>query len=127
MKLEDDLRAALERIEAPSGFATRVVARARLQRLAVDGRPAPVSQPPTRRSWAVVLAAAASLIVTTSSGLVFLDRQKQADAERARGLAVLALRVASAELQQIQSRIVNRRAASARNERSSQDPSEQRP
>jgi hypothetical protein len=127
MKLEDDLRAALERIEAPSGFATRVVARARLQQLAEDGRSAPSPQPPARRSWAVVLAAAASLIVATSSGLVFLDRQKQADAERARGLAVQALRLASAELQQIQSRVVNRRTAPASGERPSQNPSEQRP
>ena len=127
MKLEEDLRAALERIEAPSGFATRVVARARLQQLAVDGRPALVSQPPTGHSWAVALAAAASLIVTTASGLVFLDRQRQADAERARGLAVQALRVATAELQQIQARVVDRGAASASNKRSSQNPSEQRP
>jgi len=127
MKLEEDLRAALERIEAPSGFATRVVARARLQQLVRDQRPARLPEAPTPRSWAVVLAAAASLVLATSSGLVFLDHQKRADAERAHGLAVQALRVASAELQQIQSRVVNRRGASASDERSSQNPSEQRP
>jgi hypothetical protein len=127
MRFEDDLRAALERIEAPHGFATRVAARARLQQLAGGERPARLAGPPARRSWAVVLAAAASLVVATSSGLVFLDQQKRADAQRARVLAIQALRVASAELQHIQSRVVNRRAMAASDDRSSQNPAESRP
>jgi hypothetical protein len=127
MRFEDDLRTALQRIEAPGGFAMRVVARARLRQVSLDDRPGHALEPPTARSWVVVLATAASLILATSSGLVFLDHQKRADAERARGLALQALRVASVELQQIQSRLVNRYVASASDEQSSQTPSEQRP
>ena len=127
MKLEDELRTALERIEPPEGFAARVVARARLQDLARSDRPARPSARATGRSWFVVLAAAASLTVATSSGLFFLEQQKRADAERARGLALQALRLASAELRQIQSRVVNRRAGTANGEPPSLERVEQRP
>jgi hypothetical protein len=127
MKLEDDLRDALARIEAPEGFAARVVARARLQDLGQDEGPTRQPWRAATRSWFVVLATAASLTVATSSGLFFLEHQKRADAERARRLALQALRLASAELQQIQSRVVNRRPAPAIGGQPSQNPSEQRP
>lgn len=127
MKLEDDLRASLERIEAPEGFAVRVVARARLQGMGGSGEPARPSGRATARSRFVVLATAASLTVAASSGLFFLEQQKRADAERARGLALQALRLASAELQQIQSRVVNRRAGTANGEQPSHERVEQRP
>lgn len=127
MTFEDDLRGALERIEAPEGFAARVVARARLQDLAGNGRPARPSGRATTRSRFVVLATAASLTMAVSSGIFFLQQQKRADAERARGLALQALRLASAELQHIQSRVVNRRADTANGGRPSQERVEQRP
>jgi hypothetical protein len=127
MKFEDDLRSALERVDAPHGFAARVVTRARLQVLAEGERRAPPPARPTRRSWMVVLATAASLALATSSGLVFLEQQKRAEAERARTLAMQALRLASAELQQIHSRVVNRRAATPSSERPTQKTAEQRP
>jgi hypothetical protein len=121
MKFEDDLRAALGRVDAPNGFAARVVARARLQALAADKTTGTRRAGPTRRSWMVVLATAASLALATSSGLVFLEQQKRETAERARALAVQALRLASTELQQIHSRVVNRRA----NPSSDDQPSKQ--
>ena len=127
MKLEDDLRAALARIEAPDGFAARVVARARVQDMERDDGPARPPQPATTRSWLVVLATAASLAVATSSGLLYLGHQKRADAERARRLALQALRLTSAELQQIQSRVVNRQAVPASDSQLPQHPLEPRP
>lgn len=127
MTIEDDLRTALRRIDAPEGFATRVVARARLQDLEREHRPGPPARGSSARSRLVVLATAASLAMATSSGLFFLEQQKRADAERARSLAMQALRLVSAELQQIQSRVVNRRAATATGEQRSPAHPEQRP
>jgi len=104
MTVEDQLRAALRRKEAPAGFAARVVSRAARER--PDAAPsAPAARPRSR--W-VALGMAASLALATGSGLVFLDRQKEAEARHARALVIEALRVTNAELSHIQSRVTAR-------------------
>ena len=114
MTFEDQLRTSLRRREAPDGFAARVVARAAAER-AMSG--APTSRTPAlgRPRW-VALGLAASLTLATAAGLAFLDRQKEAEARRAQGQAIEALRIANAELLEIRSR-VTARADAAREER----------
>jgi hypothetical protein len=108
MTFEDQLRDALRRKEPPPGFAARVASLAASGGAPheSDGRHATPGRA-LRSRW-VAFGMAASLALATASGLVFLDRQKQAEARRARALAIQALRVTSAELGHIQSRVTAR-------------------
>jgi hypothetical protein len=108
MTVEDQLRAALRRKAPPAGFAARVVSQAAGEpRSRQVSAPTPLIRAGSKRPRWVALGVAASLVLATGSGLVFLDRQKAIEARRARALAIEALRVANTELNHIQSRVTS--------------------
>jgi len=83
---ETNLQEALRRIEPPSGFTDRVMARI------PDSRPAPR----WRRQWLAV--AAATCIAVVGAG-EWKQHQRQLDGERAKQDLIYALTVASESLQ----------------------------
>jgi hypothetical protein len=97
--MDDELRNALRREEAPDGFADRVLHRA------ARGR---TQQRPTNRS--LVRWAAAAVIVASVAGGVQYRTVQQEREERIRGEAakeqvVQALRIAGSKLQLVQAKI----------------------
>ena len=81
-RLEDELRRALAREDAPEGFAERVMARAR-------------HRPAGARRW---LAAAAMLVVAASAGAAWRQHQGL----EAKREMMLALRLAAAPVERVQ-------------------------
>ncbi len=96
--LDDELRDALRRVQPPSGFAARVIARAHEQ--------APAHQrlwsAPVLR-WAV---AATVLIAVGLGGFEYRrDRRERAQGEAARQQAIIALRIAGTKLKLAQAKV----------------------
>ena len=107
MNLETELRRSLRRVDAPPGFAARVAALA-------AGQAAPPIREATlrpaarlRERWLAV-GLAASLVAAVGAGVAVLERQRDAEARRARDMALQALRLTSAELSAIQEKVAAR-------------------
>jgi hypothetical protein len=100
--LEQDLRAGLQAMPAPEGFADRVLAR-------VDALPqnAPVPWPlRTIRNPLVRGAIAATLLLSVGVGGYFEQkRERQIAGEHARQQVLLALRITSATLQDVRNKV----------------------
>jgi hypothetical protein len=95
MNLEDDLRRALEREQAPADFAARVLARA----TPATPRVLPFWQRPMSLALAAMLAFAA--LVPPA----IYEYQKRRRAMEARDQLVLALSITRVQLQQVKERI----------------------
>lgn len=102
MRLDDELRRTLERVDPPAGFVERTLARRRLARGTPDRRQ--VHQ--TRPAWRLVLGLAASLVATTALGLSYLHRAQQVEALRARDEIRAALHITSVELNRVHRHVV---------------------
>lgn len=104
MNLEDLLRSALKRREAPEGFTARVLARARAEQsrnILAGGWTGPRWW--FGPSWSVALAAAALIVITF--GTLREYRQRVA-AERAAEQTVYALELAGAKLSYVQKAVL---------------------
>ncbi len=101
---EDDLRRALERRDAPEGFAARVMARL--------GEPerveAPVHVGLFARPWWRMATVAASLAVLLTGGLMQYEHQRRErmEAEAARDQLLTALQLTAGKLKLTRARIV---------------------
>jgi hypothetical protein len=104
MNFEDELRYAMRRVDAPDGFATRVVAKAIRQSQAAARTTGHV--PP--QDWWLAAGLAASLVAAVGGGLGLLEHRRAAEARQARDLALQALRLASAQLNEIHARVSTR-------------------
>jgi hypothetical protein len=91
--LEDELRRRLRRVDPPEGFAERVLARA------AAGRRRPVG------TWAVPAALAACVLVSLGA---FAHVQERRQALTAKNEALLALRIAGAELRHAKAKTLHR-------------------
>jgi hypothetical protein len=90
-RLEDNLRAILRRREPPDGFAARVLAR-----LALETGRRHASRATQRHPWFHWAAAAALVLVLVGAPLAEYHRRREGEAARAE--AILALRIASNQL-----------------------------
>lgn len=99
MTFDDELRRTLQRATPPHGFADRV--RSRI------APPQATVAPPARR-LGVPLALAASLAAVILSSSAWLAHEQRLEREHARAQLLLALRVTSHELRQIQQRLDTR-------------------
>jgi hypothetical protein len=108
MTFEDELRRSLRRVDPPPGFATRVAAQAARQAIAPTRQPAPLQTVARLRARWLAAGLAASLVVAVGAAVAVLERQRDAEAKRARDLALQALRLTSAELSAIQERVAAR-------------------
>jgi hypothetical protein len=96
-RMDDALKSALHRQEAPDGFADRVLARVSMQNQRPVHRDSWLSlftQPIVR--WAALAAVSAAMIVGV---YVYNLRREQAKGEAAKQRLMLALRVAGSKLQ----------------------------
>ena len=106
---EDELRRALRRVEAPAGFAERVLRRA------ADAGAQAVAPGRTRirrllggpmARWAT----AATLAVAVTGGVWYrAEQRRQAEGAEARRQVLVGLRIASSKLQLVQLRVNQRR------------------
>ena len=111
--LDDELRNALRREEAPAGFTERVLSRVAEQpeRSISSGSNGPALQGvggrPTRsRLPFIQWAAAAAFVAAVAGGVNYVAKQKErAEGEAARERVVLALHIAGAKLQLVQTKI----------------------
>ena len=92
MNLDDELKSALRREDAPLGFTQRVVARART-------KPIPKTAM-FRMIWAAGIAA--MLVI----GFTAVSEYRQVKAERAASQAVVALRIAAAKLNMTRDKVL---------------------
>lgn len=104
--LEDDLKAALRRKEAPEGFTEQVLAL-----LAAPAEPKPdwwrmfavVLQPP-RLQW-VALSLMASLLMPMAFVQYHNERRLRAEGEMAKARLVLAVRIAGSKLHNVRQKV----------------------
>ena len=97
--LDHELTSALRREEPPAGFAGRVLDRVAAQRAAEHSRPGPQL---SFLHWA----AAAALVAAVAGGVDYVAKQKdRAEGEAAKDRVVLALHIAGAKLQLVQTKI----------------------
>jgi len=90
--LERQLRGALRRVDAPPGFAERVIARA-----AARERPAP------RRRWLAVAASVVMLVSAGGYGEHYRREQiRHQQAEAAREKLIIALRITSRQIGKVE-------------------------
>lgn len=98
MKLEDELRRALQRQQPPEGFGAGVAAK-----IASARRPISAWDPKRRfAGWAM----AATIAAAAGSTVYYAHRQQIAEAERVRNEAVVGLRIASAKLNEVHERLL---------------------
>ena len=92
--LEDiELRRALRRVDAPDGFAERVLARA--------GQPA-VARRRALANWAI----AVTLAITAAGGVWYrAEERRRAQGEEAKRQVLLSLNIAGSKLKQIEARV----------------------
>jgi hypothetical protein len=113
--LDDELKGVLRREEPPEGFAERVLRRveggapAKTSFELVTARPTAARRPPSQVRW-YQLAAAAAVILAIGGGTVEYRTVQRERAERAAGEAataqvMLALEIAGAKLQLVQTKI----------------------
>jgi hypothetical protein len=95
--LEDELRAALRRMDPPEGFAERVLARTAVARRS-RGRSVIV-----RLAWAATL-----IVVLGTGGHLYQKRQERIRGERAKQEVVLALRLVARELDHAMQKVQER-------------------
>ncbi len=88
---EDQLRSALQRKEAPAGFAARVLARVPSRKLFGP-----------RLRWAAVMALGILLI---AGGIEYRERQAEAEAERATEQVLTALRITAEKLRIVDAKL----------------------
>ncbi len=108
MKLEDELRRALKPENPPDHFAERVAARIE------SARRRPGAMPARRRM--IGMATAATIAMATGTTIYVAHRRQISEAERVRNDAVVGLRIASAKLNEVHERLLQR--ISSQNERS---------
>jgi hypothetical protein len=109
MKLEDELRRALAPEQPPKDFAKRVAAR-------IDSTNRRSAVMPIARRRVIGMAMAATIAIGTGSTLYYAHRRQVSEAERLRNEAVVGLRIASAKLNDVHERLLQRLAS--QNERS---------
>ena len=108
MNLDDELRRALRPEPPPAGFAERVA-----EKIGSASRRRPRWMSYRRLGR---LAAAAAIAVTTASSAYYVHRRQVSEAERVRQEAVVGLRIASAKLNEVHEKLLER--ISHQNERS---------
>ncbi len=108
MNLEDELRRALRPEQPPAGFGQRVS-----EKIASTRR-RPSALVPSRLPGR--LAAAALIALMTGSSLYYTHRRQVSEAERVRNEAVVGLRIASAKLNEVHEKLLQR--ITSQNERS---------
>lgn len=114
MNIEPHLRRALAPVSPPRGFADRVVARASQD--ASAGRAAGSATGSRRAGWPVSrawLAVAASLVLTATGSLGYLQHERRLEGERARAQVIEALQVTRAVLDAVQRTVADRRSEPA--------------
>jgi hypothetical protein len=94
-EFDDALRESLRRQSAPDGLAGRVLAQAR----AMESRR---RAPPSSWGWAL---SGAAVLVLSIAPLVYVQRLRTVEGERAREQALSALRVAGTSLRSVQARV----------------------
>jgi hypothetical protein len=99
MRMDEDLRRALRRTEAPAGFTERTLARI----ASGDDRHEPNRA--TFHRWSMVLAASVSLVLVVGGSRYFAHRLAIHEAERARRDVETALRVVSRTLNDVQIKV----------------------
>lgn len=120
-KMDEALRNALRRTEAPADFAERVLARVAEQNYSRRLRHDPwwriFSQPLVR--WAAISATAAALVI---GGIHYRNVQRErAQGEAAKQQLMLALRIAGSKLQLARSRVNEINAAPDRSSRKNEE------
>jgi hypothetical protein len=102
---DDELRRAMRRVEPPAGFTERVIARAAsggFRQPSMVGDPARSVSGGRMARWAT----AAVLVVSAAAGLWYLgELRREAEGEKAKRQVLLSLRIASDELQRVQTRV----------------------
>lgn len=97
-ELGRELEHAFRRTSPPSGFGARV-----LERVAADGRRAPVVRPLPRRGWRAI---AAGVLLTAIAGGWAAERAiERREGERARDEVMVALRIASSKVRTAQEHV----------------------
>ena len=98
--MEDiELRRALRRVDAPEGFADRVLARASTSRLA-SPKPSKVAR------GAVGAALAATLVIATALGAWYrVEEQRRIQGEEAKRQVLLSLNITGSKLKQIEVKV----------------------
>lgn len=99
MPFDDDIRAALRREPAPSGFAAKVLARAAQEERVIE---LPVWRRPA--SWALA-AGLAFAALTPPAFIEYRHRQQEQRAVEAQRQLMLALKITRAKLQQAKERV----------------------
>jgi len=92
MNLDDELKSALRREDAPLGFTQRVVARARTK--------------PIRKTAMFRMIWAAGIAAMLVIGFTAASEYRQVKAERAASQAVVALRIAAAKLNMTRDKVL---------------------
>jgi hypothetical protein len=108
-RLEDDLRAALRRRDPPEGFAARVLAR-----LGPERTRRRVSLRVRSKPWIRWAAAAALALVVLAAPLAEYHRRREGEAVR--NQAMLALRIASSQLNSALKKVVEMQPVRARSQ-----------
>jgi hypothetical protein len=101
MRLEDELRRAFQPEEPADGFAERVAARIAV----TTTRNAFV---PTAKQRLAGMAMVAAVVLAAGSTLYLAHRRQVAEAERVRSEAMVGLRIASAKLNEVHTRLLQR-------------------
>ena len=100
---EDDLRRALRRVDAPDGFAGRVIERAARERASRNAAADPTT---ARRRSLMSIAAAAMLAIAVLTGLWYRSEQRRiAAGEEAKRHVLVSLRIAGDKLQLARARV----------------------
>jgi len=96
--LDDELRGAVRRLDAPHGFATRVQ-----QRIESERRLA--RHQPSRATGAVRWALAATLVLAAGGGLWYRAEQRRVHGEEAKRQVLLSLSIAGSKLKAIEMKV----------------------
>ena len=110
MNMDDELREALRRKQAPADLADRVLALARERSVTppaarFDSRAATAAKPGPRRMVMRWLAAAAVLAVTAGGAERYYTQQRAAEAARVEQEIRIALQITSETLARVQSKL----------------------